>query len=569
MSGHQSLRGAGFGPLLADQRAYAQISGARSKFGLMVPEAFVRGIRDIGYRSNGDAVAELIDNAFQAYADRVDVLFGYAGSVSSRKPTQLAVVDNGHGMESAMIRMAVMWGGTHRENDRSGLGRYGYGLPCSSVSLGRRFTVISQISGGGMHAVELDLDAITAGKYTNGAGDIVVPEPQAVDLPAFVADHIAQAYPEGWISGTVILVEKLDRLEWATTQGLRENLCRQFGVTYHKLRGEAALYVDGQYVEPVDPLFLTPGFHLHDLDNDRAQAFDSVRIEVRDPESASYLGAMVLRYAWLPPSFGSVDKNRDAVGMNANARFSVLKDYHGIIFSRNGRLIDVQTRTPWTTFINNDRYIRVEVEFSATLDEAFGVTTSKQQVTVSNLIWDLLRQAGMPKAIEQLRNKVKEAKALRRLEALTPGSGQRRLSEQAMSVASAMGDAAPGSPNCALGLRVSPYRVEFEHTLCGPFFRVDRHRGARTLHVNTAHRFYEDVYDGPASTPEIRVALEILLFSLGDVMLDGSEENRSRNEYQLTVWSRRLDLALDMLATHLNLGENQDVGQSAWVDDPT
>ena len=126
----QSLRGAGFGPVLAAQRAYARESGGRAKLGLMVPEAFVRGIRDLGYRSNGDAVAELIDNALQAYADRIDVLFGYDGSTSIKKPLQLAVVDNGHGMEPDMIRMAVMWGGTHRENDRNGLGRYGYGLPC-------------------------------------------------------------------------------------------------------------------------------------------------------------------------------------------------------------------------------------------------------------------------------------------------------------------------------------------------------------------------------------------------------------------------------------------------------
>ena len=131
---HQSLRGGGFGPVLEAQRAYARESSGRSQFGLMVPEAFVRGIRDLGYRSNSDAVAELIDNALQAYADRIDVLFGYDGSTSNKKPAQLAVVDNGHGMEPDMIRMAVMWGGTHRENDRHGLGRYGYGLPCSSVS---------------------------------------------------------------------------------------------------------------------------------------------------------------------------------------------------------------------------------------------------------------------------------------------------------------------------------------------------------------------------------------------------------------------------------------------------
>lgn len=565
---NQSLRGAGFAPVLAAQRTYAKQNGGRSKFGLMVPEAFVRGIRDLGYRSNGDAVAELIDNAIQAYADRIDVLFGYEGTASNKKPVQLAIVDNGHGMEPDMIRMAVMWGGTHRENDRGGLGRYGYGLPCSAVSLGRRFTVISRVSGGSLHAVGLDLDGITAGQYTDTQGEIVVPEAQACSLPSFIEDHIAEAYPGGWISGTVILIEKLDRLEWSTAQGLRDNLCRQFGVAYHKLRGESAIFVDGAYVEPIDPLFITPEFHLFDLDEERAQAFDPVRVEVRDPEGRGYMGAIVLRYAWLPPSFGSVDKQRDASGLNANARFSILKDYHGLLFSRNGRLIDVQTRTPWTTFINNDRYIKVEVEFSATLDEAFGVTTSKQQVSVSPLIWDLFRQAGLPKAIEQLRSKVKDAKVARRLEALSPRDGERRLSERAMSAASVMGDSGLSNSQWDLALRVSPYRVEFERAPCQPFFRVGRHGGAQTLYLNTSHRFYEEIYDGPVSTPELRSSLEVLLFSLGDVMLVEPEEGKSRSQAQLASWSHRLDVALGALAAHLRFGEDQDVGQHSSPDEP-
>jgi hypothetical protein len=384
-----SLRGEGFAPALAAQRAYLEQGGTHSKFGLIVPEAFVRGIRDLGYRSNGDALAELIDNAIQAYADRVDVLFGFEGG-SVKKPSQLAVLDNGHGMDPGMIRIAVMWGGTHRENDRSGLGRYSYGLPCASVSLGRRFTVYSAVDNGRVYAVTVDLDHLTSGDYTVRSGEIIVPPAEPADLPAFIADAVASVYPTGWRSGTIILIEKLDRLEWMTVQGLRENLCRQFGVTYHKLRGDAALFVDGQYVEPIDPLFVTPGFRFHDSDEDRAVSLDPVRVEARNPDDDAYLGAVTLRYAWLPPSFGSIDKTRDAVGMNANDRFPIMKDYHGVIFSRNGRLIDVQTRTPWTTFINNDRYIKVEVEFSATLDEAFGVTTSKQQVTVSPFAWDLL-----------------------------------------------------------------------------------------------------------------------------------------------------------------------------------
>ncbi len=561
------LRGRGIGSVLQAQRDYAAVRGERVKFGLMVPEAFVRGIRDLGYRSNADAMAELIDNALQAYAERIDVVFGYAGGGSTKKPVQMAVIDNGHGMEAAMIRMAIMWGGTHRENDRSGLGRYGYGLPCAAVSLGRRFTVLSKVEGSSLYSVTLDLDDLMSGQYNDGAGDIIVPEPSPATLPAFVEDHMALAYPDGWHSGTIILLDKLDRLEWLTTSRLADNFIRQFGTTYHKLRGQAAIYVDRDFVEPIDPLFLTPGFRFFDLDDDRAHLLDPVRVEVRDPESGGFLGAMTLRYAWLPPSFGSIDKARDAVGINANPRFQVLKDYHGIIFSRNGRLIDVQTRTPWTTFINNDRYIKVEVEFSAGLDELFGVTTSKQQVTVSTFIWDLLRAAGLPKAIEQLRIKVKEAKVARRVEALVPKPGERLASERVMSSATFGAESAGAARQLGLALRLSPYSLLFEHAPDKPFFRIDRQEGGRALLINTAHRFYDDIYDGPASTPEMRTALELMLFCFGDAVLDASDEKKTIYAQHVAGWSRRLELALAMLAEHLARGEEEDVG--AMLYDPT
>src|SRR3954466_15743372 len=106
-----SLRELGCALALAAQRAYLEQGDAPGKFGLIVPEAFVRGIRDLGYRSTGDALAELIDNAVQAYADRVNVLFGFEGGGSLKKPSQLAVLDNGHGMDPEMIRRAVLWGG--------------------------------------------------------------------------------------------------------------------------------------------------------------------------------------------------------------------------------------------------------------------------------------------------------------------------------------------------------------------------------------------------------------------------------------------------------------------------
>ncbi len=157
-------------------------------------------------------------------------------------------------------------------------------------------------------------------------------------------------------------------------------------------------------MRPIDPLFLDPEGEFHAFDDDRAKALDPIVVTI--DRGNGVCGDLTQRYAWLPPTFGAADKARDAIGINANTRFPIIKAYHGLVFSRNGRIVDVQSRTPWTTFINNDRYIRVEVEFSAALDEAFGITTSKQQVSLSPEMWDHLRVAELPKVIEHLRSKV-------------------------------------------------------------------------------------------------------------------------------------------------------------------
>jgi hypothetical protein len=379
--------------------------------GLIVPAAFVRGIRHLGYRSSLEALAELVDNAIQAYAERVDIVCGFEAGGSTSKPSSIAVIDDGHGMNSAMMRYALMWGGTHREDDRSGLGRFGYGLPCATVSIGRRFTIYSKTRGAPLHSVALDLDLLEKGSYSDGSGDVSLPSAAPDQLPRFLQAAVDARFP-GWRAGTVILIERLDRLDWTTALGLRRNAVRRFGAVYHKLLRDIKIRVDGEQVVPIDPLFLNPDAFLHAIDEDRAQALDPVDLTCSDPVTGRS-GTVSLRYSWLPPTFAARDKSRDATGINANERFALMKQYHGVVFSRNGRVIDVHARTPWTTFINNDRYIRVEVEFSAALDEAFGVTTSKQQVSVSPSMWDQLQAAGLPKALEQLRAKVRSAKVER------------------------------------------------------------------------------------------------------------------------------------------------------------
>src|SRR5262249_45743985 len=117
--------------------------------GIVFADAFLRGMRDLGYKNPAWSLAEMIDNAFQATADVVAGRFELGAARKGKsKPTMIAICDNGSGMIPDMISYSVRWGGTDREGDRHGLGRYGYGLPSAAVSLAQRYSVYSKIKGG-------------------------------------------------------------------------------------------------------------------------------------------------------------------------------------------------------------------------------------------------------------------------------------------------------------------------------------------------------------------------------------------------------------------------------------
>ncbi len=566
----------------------AELKRKKFKFGLTVGEAFVRGIRDLGYKNTGTAFDELIDNAKQAGATAVHVAFGYEGNKSEKKPSEIAIIDNGHGMEPDMIRAAVTWGGTHREGDRTGFGRYGYGLPSSCIGTGKRYTVYSKQAGGQFHAVTIDMKDIADGTYNTADGDIVVPEAVKAKLPRFVDEYIAKNFPK-FASGTVIVIEQLDKLSWKTAGSLQENLLRHFGVVYHSLRADLDIWVNDKRVEPIDPLFVTPGYRWYDLDEERAQPLDPIVIDVKNPDTREIEGQITVRLSYMPPTFASIDKQRDATGKNQNERFAVMKDFNGFIFARMGRIIDVVTRSDLTVFQNNDRYIKVEIDFPAVLDEEFNVTTSKQQIVPSDRMWDILRQNGLLKALEQLRKRRDEEKAKHR-DDRDRDTEAKRPSEDAMERSAVLTAKAPpevvarkeamgekglqqeaerrarstGKPvedvrkELEFELQGKMYKVATESMPGAPFFRMDMFGGTKVLFLNTAHAFYKEVHSGPQSTPTVRSALEVLLFSIGDRILETSDHLRDIYANEVPEWSKKLAYALGQLASGIGHPEDTE-----------
>lgn len=578
------------------QKAHVEkLAKENFRYGLTVGAAFVRGIRKVGYKHTGTALDELIDNAKEAEASQVHVVFGYEGGKSDKKPTQIAVVDNGYGMIPEMVRVSVLWGGTDRENSRTGIGRFGYGLPSASMSQGKRFEVYSKPDDGQWSVAAIDLDEIERGEFTSKEGDIVVPPSKRGTIPRFVQDYITEHLPNGTLEhGTVVVISKLDNLTWSTANALQDNLLKHFGVTYHKLRAGFDIVVNGTRCEPIDPLFLTPNYRWYDLDAERAQAFDPMQIDVKDRETKERLGRIQVRFSYMPLGFSSIDKKKEsgAVGKNQNQRFWVLKEYNGFIITRMGRVIDVVRASPLTTFVNYDRYIKIEIDFDASLDEEFNVPTNKQRVDISDRIWEILEEHGLVKALEQLRRKFREEKATESVDHDTKDN-EKRPSEVAME-RTAMLDARP-SPDVEARLREEGatrlrkqaekranetgktveeaareieadyagkvYRLAKESVPGGNFFRVEQIGATKVLFLNTATRFFKEVYAGPDSTPTHRFALEVLLFAVGDRILESKDELRDIYANEIPEWSKKLEFALGQLANHIVTVTTEDAEQ--------
>jgi len=576
------------------QRHYVESQKAKGNgLGIVFADAFLRGMRDLGYKSPAWALAELVDNSIQAGADTVSIHFGFNPDNKTRiKPDSVAICDNGNGMIPDMITYAVRWGGTDREGDRKGFGRYGYGLPSSAVSIAKRYTVYSKAPGAEWHAVTVDIDQLA-----DAAGDLAATEKllaaTKVKLPKWVQEIEEPINISGLESGTVVLLEDLDRLRtlsgWIKADSLKTKLLQHFGVIYRHWVPEHRIFVQGAEVQAVDPLFLMEHGRFYNESPVRAERVDSRTFEVETSTGAK--GSITIRASLLPPNFTSADPSEidvDRRGAKTNNRFEILKDYNGLLICREWRQIDCIS-PKWTKFQNNDRYVKVEINFDPELDEFFGITTAKQQIVIADEIWEKLQQRGkncgdLVDLVESMRNRFKElgaelkAKAENRATIEAPRRSAVAMEESAkfkpavseptpaqrdeamknIEAAAAERSEATGRPveeaieEIVAETSKRHWEVEFASIPEGPFYRPVRLGEQKRLVINTDHPFYAKVYNASAS-PDVRAAIEVLLFVLAERELETKGDAETFYKAERQKWSERLRHALNVLISDESL----------------
>ena len=516
-----------------------------SESSIIAIDRFILATRDSGYKGTESAVAELVDNSLQAGARNVTISVVVQDDFSTY-PLRVSVLDDGCGMDKRTLRQALRFGGSSRFNDRQGLGRYGMGLPNSSLSQARRVEVYSWLKPNRILSSYLDVDEIARGDV------IEVPEPVQSSLPEWAGKPLTE-------TGTLVVLSKCDRLDHRRVSTIVRKLILPLGRTfrYHLWEGMNIL-INGISVEPFDPLYLHSG-----SPSPGAQVFGKpieYPIEVRSIDGTSDATSVVKVvfselpvYAW----HHLTNEEKRHLGISNGAGVSVVRAKREIDFGwffMGGKRRE-----------NYDDWWRCEVRFDPILDEAFGITHTKQQIRPQDYLLEILSPdlENLAKALNsRVRNShIQKRDVERTIEVekiasdkdqyLSPLPKPSSKSEQKAVV----DDLAKRHPS----LREVPqpeagknlqYRIVLETNKDTSLFSFAFQDGLFVLILNPEHPFYKKVYkplveNETKENKELRCQLDLLILSAARAEAATRDSQREVLAQFRQVWS-------DNIATFLN-----------------
>ena len=581
---------------------------------LFLGQTLINSLRNVGYNHTTSAVCEHVDNSIEAGASEIRVYFGESGP-KNRRTFSVLVLDNGKGMSPNVLKVACAFGGSLRFGNRHGIGRYGMGMKDAALSMSPVLDVYSWQAPGAYYTLTLDVAAIGQDK-----GNVVyLPDPQLIDsLPAEVSMvlNLPMVYPKGdkqhlfcrdtselherlGPSGTIVFMPDCDRLTYRKVSTLVDHAVREMSRVYRRqLDRGLKLYVNNRLVEVFDPTYqmkIARHNRIPELQGREksSRLVNRWEIPIRVAEdSATTLNAVVRLY-FLPI--------RDWSQLPKKVQKNDLKVFEsGISFVRRDREVDFK-HVPGIAGKGHhrDAWWRLEVDFPAELDEAFGVAMNKQGVRPKGYAQDAIDRAisddllQVRKAIDhfaseraaqdstsplnEAEQRANEAEALQAtlLPQPTPTTDDERrvLEENLRTLAIGLKRDGETDDQAYERVRNSRFVTTFKHDEDAAFYRVDFKLGKVILTINTAHAFFNKLYkpmaalaktavevhagDGegeidPTTAEEcaqVLTNLQLLLLSLGRtqsemIATDSTGERQKVFDTLRRQWSLNLDTQL-------------------------
>lgn len=582
---------------------------------LFLGQTFINSLRDVGYDSTTSALCEHVDNAIQAGAKEIRVYFNQSGNKGNYSIDAL-VYDNGRGMSANILQVAMSFGGSMFYDNREGIGRFGVGMKTAALSMGPAMELYSWTEPGAIYTMTLDVQEISS-KLSNL---LELPEPQLLDVvPSSIARILTRpmAYPRNHSdqellseseddlldrlgnSGTIVFIPDCDRVTYKKSQTLADHAIKEMARIYRvQLSKGLRLYVNNRRVEAFDPTYWDMNARhtkIAGLEENRSRLIRSwTDIQVPVSENNSVAAPVAVRLYMLP-----MDEWYDLPRKVLKNDLRVFDD-HTVSFMRNDREVFSGTVTELSGRRHGDSaWMRIQIDFSGALDEAFGVAMNKQGVRPKKYALDVIRDQ-IKEEVSRIREKTAEFRKMKSAK----GQGaklteaERRANDADVFQAKPLPSPAPTTDEekqafeanlraLAVGLKRddetdekayervarSRFITTFKHDEYWPFYHVDYQLGKVILTINTAHPFYTKLYDPiaklgassegvyefddgdvdvdeeSAEGSEILVALQMLLFSLGRAqsqMAMGGEDDSRRELFDALrrEWSQVLKTQL-------------------------
>jgi len=342
----------------------------------------IKAMRDNGYRNTTYAIAELIDNSVQANAKKIELLCYDVITPVSKQERQtvhkIAVADDGIGMDYNELKKAVRFGDGTRLDNRHGIGRFGMGLPNSTVSQCKRLDVYTWRNNEVPLHTYLSVDEIEAGKDK-------VPAPQKRSVEGYWDKFSACTKKP---SGTLVVWSELDRVNWKKSTTIIRKSESTIGRIYRNLIGKKKIEISAitfvenshtcekQIIRVNDPCYLIKP-------SSTPAPFDVVPMFDLDEEitETCFLGSkkhdVKIKFSVVKPE---ARKGKDGGDGGDETWGKHAKSNIGVSLMRSDRELELDTNIV-NSYDPRERWWGVEVSFPPALDEMFGVTNTKQSAT--------------------------------------------------------------------------------------------------------------------------------------------------------------------------------------------
>lgn len=549
-----------------------------AKVPLFLGQTLVKSLRDMGYNHATSAVCEHVDNAIQWGASEVRVYFHQRGGQGGQ--IDVLIYDNGKGMAPHVLKVGMSFGGSLVYDNRNGIGRYGMGMKTAALSMGPILEVYTWQEQGAFYSMILDTEEIGA----NRSNLIEQPDPKLLDkLPDDILKILTKrmAYPNSdqqllvdnnsiiedtlRSSGTIIYIPNCDRLHYKRSRTLVDHAIKEMARVYRYFINKGVkIYVNNKLVDAFDPTFWMDNARhtkIEELTPKRSIPVEAWHdIQIPTSEDSRDLKKISVRLYMLPKEWMHLPQKTQKNDLH-------IFDDNIVSFMRNNREVHSGVIKELSGAKHSDtHWLRIQIDFTGELDEAFGVAANKQGVRPKEYVYEAINNK-IKGDVTRVRSQIKEIRSayvtLQKNKSGVPTESERRASDadylltkpilapspqteeeqkvfdealKAFAVTLKKGDET--DKQAIERVRNSKYLTTTRHDSYWPFYHAETRFGKVILTINTAHPFFSNLYE-----PLCKIAASSTKMNNGNEEFEFNQLDIDPNELVVTLELLLISLA--------------------------